>query len=269
MGVLHRYFIKQLIGAAAIVILKEKYMRGVLEENGLLQEEKTCEIHNAVDLPNCAPKALSEAIVPRLLFLNMFKPWRRAEFILEVARRLRTIRNQFHIDIVGDKAAYGILVEETNRLRSRISAYGLDANVSIHPFTSCPTTYYQRSHIFLLPADLVFCNYALLEAMSYGMVPYVSNVDHGYIQIITDDVSGYGLPLDADGWASKIHGVLSDPQKYAMLSANARNTVRQHFSARANYQYYAEALRRRGILHDIGAPEDSPEVGHSQQECSQ
>ncbi len=40
-----------------------------------------------------------------------------------------------------------------------------------------PRPYYSRARFFIFPSDYVFCNNALLEAMSYGVVPIISDRD--------------------------------------------------------------------------------------------
>ena len=63
-----------------------------------------------------------------------------------------------------------------------------EPDVSVLGFIE-PTPYYRRARFFCLPASIVFGNNALLEAMSFGVVPVVTDAP-GVERLLEDGVNG-------------------------------------------------------------------------------
>jgi len=93
-----------------------------------------------------------------------------------------------------------------------------------------PSPYFIRSKFFVLPADIVYLNFALLEAMSFGVVPIVSNVE-GVSEIITDGVDGIIAEHSKDGIEHAIEKAINlSDEEYEILSINARKKIEKKFS---------------------------------------
>lgn len=102
-------------------------------------------------------------------------------------------------------------------------------HISIHGYLP-PISYYLKSRFFLLSADIVFANNALLEAMSYGFVPLVSDVS-GSNSIVDHLRSGYIFPHTYEGFKEAIEWAIKlDKVSYDKLSLNARLKVEKDFS---------------------------------------
>ena len=43
---------------------------------------------------------------------------------------------------------------------------------------SDPKGFWQQSKVFVFPIEKVFANFSLLESMSYGIVPIISNIEY-------------------------------------------------------------------------------------------
>lgn len=233
-----RLYFRIVVPRASLVILKETYMRGTLEAAGI-RAASVLELHNTVPLQPITEPDESKEI--RLLFLNMFKTWRNVSFLPEVAAALRRRGVPFEMSIVGEKSDSPGLVEEAQKLRAAVTAHGVADCVNVYPFSSNPSDHYRNADIFLLPANLIYCNYALLEAMSYGQVPLVNNADQDYRLIIEDAVSGYGLPLDAELWAARIAELASNRELHRSMSQSARRRIESQFSTSAAFDRYQRA----------------------------
>ena len=93
-----------------------------------------------------------------------------------------------------------------------------------------PAPFYRRSRFFVLPADVVFCNFALLEAMSHGVVPIVSDTP-GARLVVSDGVSGIIADHSAEGLRRGLERALSlDQDDWRAGSAGARRAVQEEYS---------------------------------------
>ena len=82
----------------------------------------------------------------------------------------------------------------------------------------------------MLPADIVYLNFSLLEAMSYGVVPIVSDVD-GAREIVDDGVDGFVISHSKGALFNTMVQVLSlSSDKYEEMSRCARQKVIDRFS---------------------------------------
>lgn len=236
-----RLYFRIVIPNVRMVILKEAYMKGTLKKAGFRIDEHFMELHNTVPLPEVTRSAFKAKKI-NLLFLNMFKPWRNVTFCIDVATGLRRAGVDFSMKIVGEKNDARELVEQARKLHAAIRAHGMENFVSVHPFSCNPQNQYLEGDIFLLPADLIYCNYALIEAMAYGLVPVVSNADKDYLRIIEEEVSGYGRPLDAAQWVDVILKLANDRNYARQISANARRRIEMFYSTEHMFTKYCSAI---------------------------
>lgn len=234
-----KLFFRVAMRLAKLVILKETYMVGTLQGAGIYRPEKSIELHNSVPIDAWRRTRRADPTKLRLLYLNSFKSWRNVGFCVDVAAALRDRGIDFAMTIVGDKAASPGLVAEGDHLRSEIERLSLAGHVAVEGFSDDPRQFYADHDIFILPADLIFCNYALLEAMRDGLVPIVNNLDGDYQRIVEDGVSGFGCPLEARLWAEKVGLMAMDSARFAAMSAAAEARIRAHFSADHMFDLYA------------------------------
>ena len=235
-----RLYFHWVIPCAKLVILKETYMRDTLLRAGVRMRDNILELHNTIPLPRQFD-ARSCASPIRLLFMNMFKPWRNVSFCAEVAAELKRRKIDFTMSVVGDKAASDGLANEGQKLRESISRHRLHDVVSVHPFSSQTESHLQVADVFLLPANLIYCNYALLEAMSHGLVPLVNSADADHSRIIDHGLNGFGLSLDAAAWADAIQSLVQDCDKALAMSAAARQRIERDYSTEQAFARYSAA----------------------------
>lgn len=242
-----RLYFHIVIPNAHLVVLKETYMRKTLESARVRTRDNLLALHNTVPLPSYSPKPFSSAKLS-LLFLNMFKPWRHVMFCVDIAAELKRRGFDFSMKIVGEKEIQDgsrELVEEAQRLRAAIARHQLEGYVTVLPFSDTPVKYYHEADVFLLPADLIYCNYALLESMSHGVIPIVNEADTDYREILEIGISGYAFPLKSEEWADQIVLLSQNRDTARTVSRNARRRIEEEFSTSGAFGKYWAALNLR------------------------
>jgi glycosyltransferase involved in cell wall biosynthesis len=153
-----------------------------------------------------------------VLFLNGFKKWRRLDLIIDAIPIVNSHIKGVEFVFVGARSN-----NELNYYKNLINKKGLQ-NVSVHKWTENSQDYYEKASVFVLPADLVFLNFSLLEAMERGVVPIVSKVKDAD-KIICNNKDGLIVPQDSVAFAEAIISLLSDKKKLQRMSLEARNKI--------------------------------------------
>ena len=93
-----------------------------------------------------------------------------------------------------------------------------------------PDDFYLKSKFFVFPSDVVFLNNSLIEAMSYGMVPLISNVQSSEL-IVDDGIDGFIFDHSKDGLLKAMKKALNLTQtEYKKMSENAIVKIERSFS---------------------------------------
>ena len=152
-----------------------------------------------------------------------FRPQKRVDKWAEVAAEVNKLSDRFEFLMVGDGPDDAMLREKiaTLQMTNAIELTGAQADT---------TFAYKQTDIFLLTSDFEGLPLALLEAMSCGCVPVVSNV--GGIRQLAFAGFGYKYEgFDAKAIALKIVNYL-DQNIFEVESAKARQFVETNFSLR-------------------------------------
>lgn len=202
---------------ADLVWYREPYQGRVLAQIGA---RRTAFLPNAVPVMpvSQAPRTLD------FLWVNRVIPERRADWF----------RDALASPELGGQtgAVVGVLDEAGLEPRARQMQAALrDAPATLQAVPYCdPAPWYDRARFFVLPATIVYANFALLEAMARGLVPIVSDVE-GAREIITDGVSGMLFPHSAGGLlAAMVRASRLTDAEYAAMSAAARSAIIERFS---------------------------------------
>lgn len=226
---LKRFSIRLSFLFSRVVILKEVYMKDYVIKHRIGNVKK-CQLLNNAMLVGSEPSYIRNK--PNVLFLNRFNPYRNVELIIKAAKLVLNQRPNTQFLLVG-KLGYST----ENTYQEIILDLKLQDSVKLLPFTTDPHSYYDNASIFLLPADVVFCNNALLEAMERGVPPIVSDVD-GAELIVEHCVSGLIVPRDHEELAKAILLLLEDEELRVKLGRGARKKIEQDF----NEKQRAESL---------------------------
>lgn len=221
-----------ILRSANLVIYKELYMAEVLARH--VPGVPVFAWNNAVP-PGPEPEYGRAA--DHVLYLNFFRRPRNLELIVRAAERvLREVPGaEFHLvggarELAERSDFYADLNDYEEEIRSLIRELALEDRVHIHPFTADVQAHFASAKVYLLPADRVFCNYALLEAMAAGIPPIVSaDVDPGARLIVEDGVSGYVVEREPQRVADAITRLLRDEALRQELGRGARRTIEERF----------------------------------------
>jgi glycosyltransferase involved in cell wall biosynthesis len=102
------------------------------------------------------------------------------------------------------------------------------SNLEVYPFID-PYNFYLNSKFFVLPANIVFCNNSLIEAMSCGVVPIVSDVEGAHL-IVEDRVDGFVAKNTYDDFRNCMKRAMQlTSREYEAMSINAINKTKRKF----------------------------------------
>lgn len=112
---------------------------------------------------------------------------------------------------------------------------------------------FASSDVFLLPSEFEGLPVALLEAMSQGCVPVVSDIRSGIPQVLEDGVNGFRVPVgDIAGFADHIAELQRDPRRRLHMAECAHRSIATGgFRAEDMAARYAQLFAR---LRDQGRP---------------
>jgi glycosyltransferase involved in cell wall biosynthesis len=151
-----------------------------------------------------------------------FRPQKRVDRWAEVAAALHKINPSFKFLMVGDGP-------DDNMLREKIENLDMSGKIELPGKMSNTVDAYKRIDIFLLTSDFEGLPLAIMEAMSSGCVPVVSNVG-GIKQL---NIPGIGHKYDTfepSQIATFINSYSKDPQRYLQESRAARDFVVNNYS---------------------------------------
>lgn len=205
------------------VWLKEPYMERAFTR---WRVRNTFLLPNAIPLP--APSVNGGA--PRtvdFLWVNRLVPERNPEWFAEAIAEIAK-RREVTCEVLGfsrGDAGPGVAAGE----RAVAQALAPLPGCRCEPFGD-PLPAYRRARFFVLPADFVFGNFALLEAMAHGVVPIVSAVE-GVERLIDSGRNGFAVPHHPRAFAKALDDALdlAEPE-WRRMSDAARQTVAERFS---------------------------------------
>ena len=226
-----RFVVRASYRLAKAVVGKEPYMADYVRQHGIGEPEKMVQVHNAIRVRPLAQMPNDEL---RAVFINTFKVWRHPELVVEAAARLKDHFPDARYDLVGSTGSKGLEQE----VADQVLKLGLEGVVEIHPFDPSPGRFLERATVFLLPAEHVFCNNALLEAMERGVPPVVGDVP-GAELMVEHDVDGLRIELTAEALEQALARIFSDGELQQRLGRGARARVERQ---------YDEAVRTRSLM---------------------
>ncbi|TQV84229.1 glycosyltransferase family 4 protein [Exilibacterium tricleocarpae] len=230
--------------------IKESYMLSKLDEFDIVPREKAKFIHNGVfeGLSKCQFKKSKDQKV--VLFFNSFKVWRNVDLLAEAALELVRRRNDVVFLLVGARNRNE--VDSVSNIVQRISPQDR-WRVQIHQMNDNREFYYGLADLFVLPADLVWLNNSVLEAMLLEvpvLLPDVEWVD----KIVADGVSGFVHEhKNLSSLVSKIDYFLDiDKQSVSAIVSRAKAEVLDKFGSEK--RAYLHSLFYKTVFTDYEVP---------------
>lgn len=237
MAMLRRFALRVIYQFADKIWLRELWMVKAVQK---LAYREVFFCFNAVDLPDAQGAGPVGDRDIDYLWVNSLKPWRNPRWLVAASRDGRLCDSNVHIVGFLDKCAVDVKEEQ--------QAISMEAgpNVVLHKFSK-PDEYYRRARFFVLPADIVFLNFALLEAMARGVVPLISDVE-GSREIIDHGIDGFVFPHSPEGLR---HAMIKSKElsdgEWRQMSDKAIEKVQNKFSLQAWRQ------RMLSLYDEIGA----------------
>jgi glycosyltransferase involved in cell wall biosynthesis len=216
---------------ADLIWLKELYMERWFASK---TSSKTFLLPNAVPVPREHDAGDRDI---DLLWVNRLVRERHPEWFAAALERLATKR-EVRTSILGviDEAGPGAGAPQDVVVRRLTELPGVEV-LGFVP----PGDHYLRARFFVLPAEIVFANFSLLEAMSHGVVPIVSRVE-GSDLIVDDGRNGFLADHSSQGLMDAIDAALDlDAERWRTMSAAARATIEADYGIDA---WGAELSRR-------------------------
>jgi glycosyltransferase involved in cell wall biosynthesis len=159
-----------------------------------------------------------------VLFLNGMKKWRRIDLVIKSIKIVIEKVPDARFLLVGVRNQ-----KERNFVEKLIKEEGVNQYVELFDWTNTPQEYYQKSSIFVLPADLIFCNFSLLESMERGLPAIVSNVADAD-KIVIHGINGYLCDQNEYSLAHYIILLLSDENLRMKMGGAARQTITEFYN---------------------------------------
>ena len=171
--------------------------------------------------------------IPNAVPLKKFKKNYSFEYVFLWANRfLKERKVKWFVDCVNEiKFSKSIMLGIMNKAYGN-EKYALDNKSKYLDVVNYqkPDDFYLKSKFFVFPSDVVFLNNSLIEAMSYGMVPLISNVQSSEL-IVDDGIDGFIFDHSKDGLLKAMKKALNLTQtEYKKMSENAIVKIERSFS---------------------------------------
>lgn len=160
-----------------------------------------------------------------VLYLNGFKSFRRLDLLIKAIPIVRLAVPQARFKIVGARSEADLVF--ARRELEKIEATDI---AEVFYWNPNPDIYYNKASVFVLPAELVFCNFSLIEAMERGVAPVVTRVEDAD-KIIEDGVDGVLCDMSEHAIASAIVFLLQNEEKRKEIGKQARLKIMKDFNS--------------------------------------
>lgn len=214
---LYRLVFQYVYKFSSLVWYKEPYMESLLKKMGLKHYSM---IANAVDVPD-----LNNGVKKDIDFLWVNRVVHRRNF--------EWVVHHFYDKVMLKTVALGYTNKHSESLLpdtiTLLDDLQQKEHFELHGYIN-PVSFFERAKFFVLPATFVFGNYSLLEAMSYGVVPVVSETD-ATSRIVQNNVNGITFNHDYESFTDAINRAISlDENTYNRMSERAKQSIEQDFS---------------------------------------
>lgn len=207
-----------------------------------IPESRRAEIAARRERPRDAP--LRIAFTGRLV-----RRQKRALDLIAIARALEARGVAFELAIIGDGELRPAMERAAARLvfDRKVWFTGAQPNDRVLEFLG-------GCDAFLLPSLFEGLSVGMLEAMSCGAVPVVSDIRSGVPDLIVDGENGLIAPVgDIEAFASRLETLARDPDLRHRMAEAAHRTVAEGFGVDRMVERYVEVFRR-AIAEPLARP---------------
>jgi glycosyltransferase involved in cell wall biosynthesis len=217
-----RYLFSLSLRKSAHVIVPSEHLKKLVISWGV-PADKVSLVHNSIDTEKFFPRdGIHKGI--DVLTVSRLVSWKGLEQVIEVCATLG-----FSLGIVGDGPTRSSLEALSGKFDSKIEFFGDVEQERLVEIL-------QGARVFVLNSAFEATSYALIEAMSCGLVP-ISNDTTGSAEVIKNEVNGIlcgtstGQTLD-----TALKFLFSNPDLLSRMSREARLSVQRDFNFTVNFE---------------------------------
>ena len=225
--VLGNYFCRMVKRYASAFVAITPDIRQRLEDESIARD-RIINIPNGVDLYETSQR-----------FDNLHKIQSASSQVVGLCvARLNEAKNHFFllkiIELLKNKC-FKLLIFGDGELRAdlerKVRAKGLDNKVSFLGNVTNVHDFFEIADFYISPSRTEGLSNSLLEAMSFGVVPLVSDIPGNRAVIPACGCGGYLLPLDdLNCWVNAVSKIIDDPLERNSQGAEAREIIENNFS---------------------------------------
>lgn len=214
------------------IVVKEYHLLEKIKKLNI-NEKKIIFLHNAVPVPTEDKIISVNNRKIDIVYLNRILARRNVDVLIEAIKIISNKFKELNVVIAGFTILNNFKkklgeVNTEKKILEKINEFKLKDCIQIKEFVNNPEEYYMNAKIFILQADVVFANFSLLEAMSYGVVPIIWG--EGADKIVKHLENGLIVPPEPEKLANALKGVLKNEVLLNKLSYNARKTIIEKFN---------------------------------------
>ena len=166
-----------------------------------------------------------------LVTVSRLVNWKNLDIVIRVVAKLN-----LSLLVVGDGPDFGRLQELAKQLEAKVTFTGQITGTN-------SLIAMNRARIFVQISDYEGLSFSLLEAMSLGLVPIVSNIP-GNISVISNMHNGLIINIDEESLEKAINLVFSDSGLSEMISRNAILEISEKYNGKTQRSKVIELLRK-------------------------
>ncbi len=229
---IRRILTKFICKRCKLILPKESSHVQVLKTFNLSSKTIVHEIHNGIPFEKFDSNkfGINSNI---FLFLNAFRELRNIDKLVLAFAKLKEEFPEVRLLLVGSSLDTNFLPQERDhekRILGLIAKHNLEDYVDIRPFSANPWKSIMDIFAFVLPADQVWLNNALLEAMAYSIPPIIAKADRAR-DIIPSEEVGIICSNNENSLYLSMKELLESRQRARSMGINAKNRVRDKFSS--------------------------------------
>lgn len=241
----------QYIFADAIVCLSPILYRrcienGISEKKIYLIPRSVPENENKLEAEKKLLKPIDQNKELKMIFVGGIIERKGVHVIIEVLHKLNTQKNfnNFSLIIVGPEGDQQEDKLYKSMINQKIDEFNLSSKVKFTGFVENPDEYYKESDIFIFPSKSEGLPNVVLEAMKFGNIVIMNNIDGISDFIIEDEKNGFIIDgNDTEEYVKRISELLSNPEKGIEIKKNGHNTITKKFSRESIDKKYKELYR--------------------------
>ena len=247
----HRYIRKVLTKFICrnvnLILPKENSHIETLKTFNISSKTTIHEIYNGIPMKNFEENKFTSNDA-NFLFLNAFRKLRNVDILIKAFSLVNKKYPKSKLFLVGSSLDINFLPQEKEHeegLFALIKKLELESAIQVFPFSPNPWKNLKGSIGFILPADVVWLNNALLEAMAHSIPPIISNVERAS-DIIKNNEEGLLIKTDEKALSDAMIFLIENPKKAKSMGEMARKKVILNFSServgKEIFQIYKEKL---------------------------